>query len=98
MMWTFLTFLLGVLTGVALVCGGVWYILSFFFIDPDAPDGKNIKDAKLGLPKPAEPTSVTFQLPPVTLVIMHMTMNPMKVAVVNLNDDCIYIVFCWCRH
>jgi hypothetical protein len=65
-MWLLLSFLFGVLFGVALVGAGVWYILSFFFVDPDAEDkGRKEVGGKLGLPK--EPTSATFQLPPVSV-------------------------------
>lgn len=65
-MWTLLTFLLGVVTGVGLVGAGVWYILSFFFVDPDAPgNGRDSKEGGKSGGLPTEPTSATFQLPPV---------------------------------
>jgi len=61
-MWIF-TFLIGVLTGGCGVAGLLWYlVLSFFFHDPD--DKKRLDpDAAQALPP--QPTSATFQLPPV---------------------------------
>lgn len=57
-MWvTLVTFLLGVVTGLGLVALGAWYILSFFLLDETASQGPS---------KTMEPTSATFQLPPVS--------------------------------
>lgn len=58
-MWALCTFLLGVIVGVCLVAAGAWYVLSYFFHDPDKTgaggEGR----------EPEQPTSATFQLPPV---------------------------------
>ncbi|CAG7832375.1 unnamed protein product [Allacma fusca] len=52
-------FLLGMVAGVSLVVAGVWYILSFFFHDPDMKNKDDVKSQHYN--------SSTFQLPPVLL-------------------------------
>lgn len=64
-MWTILlTFLTGIVCGGCLVGTGLWYVLSFFFHDPDHK--KRLEDVSR---EQTIPTSATFQLPPVLLLI-----------------------------